>query len=94
MAVSVVKFEDGVVTLESDFDGSRGREFSLAIGELGHMNTRKAAEAEAVKHGLNSPGVGIPTAPYAVDRNGEMLEGPTGHPYRYRIDVPVQARTI
>jgi hypothetical protein len=92
MSLQVVNFANGQVTIESDLDGTKGKEFPLAINELSSAEARRLAEKHAAQHGLSTPGVGIPTSPYPVDKQGELMEGPTGQPHRYRIDVPVTSR--
>jgi hypothetical protein len=92
MSLSVVKFENNVVTIESDLDGTINKEFPLALNELQAANARRLAEQHAAKSGMSSPGVGIPTSPYPVDKQGVEMAGPSGNPHRYRIDIPVTSR--
>ena len=92
MSLKCIKVENGVVTLESDYDGSRNGSYAPAISELRDPSARRLAIAEAVKTGVSSPACGMGSQPYPVDADGNVVATrlPEDPPvYRYRIDISV-----
>jgi hypothetical protein len=90
MAVSAIALNGNVVVMESDLDGSPGREFNLAILELNHPDTIRKAAHYAALNGIPSPGVGMPEYPYPVDdRGNEVVDARAQRIYRYRREIPV-----
>lgn len=95
MAVQVIDMSEkggkACVTLGSDKDG-KGPEntFPLAIMELQAGETRKMAIAHATSNGVSNARCEIPSHPYPVDEQGNVVVNPREQTvHRYRIDVPI-----
>lgn len=101
MAVHVMEAEsrklidEGVqaIMLESDIEDKE--RFYLAIRELQHADTRKAAIVAAGKIGISNARVGMRSHPYPVDQEGDTVVRPMDQEvFRYRIEVEVTDKGV
>ena len=97
MALKVIEIKniDGkdTVIVESDLNGQKGQEWSLAIVELQSAAAREMAVKFANRDGgVSNARCEMPSGPYPVDAEGTTVSKPKEQTiHRYRVDIPISA---
>ena len=88
---TVIAHNSGTVCLESDQTQKHGQ----AIIELQSLDAKRKAQQVAATRGIADPRLEFSQAPYAVDKDGDIVTDPIKQKTAaYRIDVKVTGRLV